>query len=291
MEIEYAGPDCATVAALVHRLWGGRVEVLGPHGVAVRGTSLGDFRVELDWTAAHMADDLPADAAERDLGDRLKVGLASVIGSIGTLFMPYEVVAPPIAYHRLGELDRLLDGLRDLGAADTRSDPTYAFALQLNAEIATSDPAALLALLRAYLLSSETLRAAIGVDFTRRLIHLCGRFTEDYRRLVLDPAYAPDLPQMMRDYVAANPTRNRELDLLPLFAWLDPAGLAALTDLRRVRARPAFHWRLPNCLLTDPGWSVTQEWDRWVQVERLAADSGRLAALLDDGPAAAVPQA
>lgn len=271
VEIEYGGPDCAAVADLIRELWGGRVAVRGQHSVEVLETEFGDFRIELDWSAAHMAEGLPTEA-ERDLGDRLKAGLATVIGSLGTLFMPFEVAAPPIPYDRLGVFDRLTEGLRALGASDTRSDPTHAYALQLNPEIASREPADLLALLRAYLLESEGLRQAIGVDFTRRLIQLCARFPVAYRRLVLDPGYAPDLPGLIADYVAANPSRNRELDLLPLFAWLEPERLGALVDLRHVKARPTYHWRLPNCLLNDPAWSVTREWNRWVGVERLAAD-------------------
>ena len=276
VELEYGGPDCVAVGGLLRDLWGGRLVVEGAKCVRVCGSELGDFKVELDWTAAHLADDLPPEGPERDLGDRLKAGLATVIGNIGALFMPYEVVAPPVPFDRLDEFDRLTDGLRALGASDTRSDPTHAYALQLNPEVDSTDPADLLALLRAYLLSSEGLRADIGIDFTRRLIQLAQRFPEGYRRQVLEPAYAPDLRQFMADYVAANPSRNRELDLLPLFRWLDEEHLARLTDMKHVKARPTWHWRLPNCLLGDPAWSISREWNRWVEVERLAADRDRL---------------
>ncbi|OBX33760.1 putative amidoligase enzyme [Halomonas elongata] len=39
---------------------------------------------------------------------------------------------------------------------------------------------------------------------------------------MLDPDYQPDLRTLIDDYLEYNPTRNRELDLLPLFAYLDP---------------------------------------------------------------------
>ena len=35
--------------------------------------------------------------------------------------------------------------------------------------------------------------------------------------------------------------------------------------------RPAYHYRLPNCRIDEPGWSIAAEWGRWVLVERLAA--------------------
>lgn len=276
VELEYGGVDCGVAAGLIRDLWGGRVVIEGAKSVRVCGSELGDFKVELDWSAAHLADDLPPEGEPRDLGDRLKAGLATVIGNIGTLFMPYEVVAPPIPWCDLGAFDRLVDGLRALGASDTRSDPTHAYAMQLNPEIASREVEDLVALLRAYLLRSEAMREAIGIDFTRRLIQLAQRFPESYRRRVLDPSYAPDLGQFMADYVEANPSRNRELDLLPLFRWLDEAQLARLTDLKHVKARPTWHWRLPNSLLTDPAWNVAREWNRWVEVERLAEDRDRL---------------
>ncbi|MBC7171885.1 MAG: amidoligase family protein, partial [Polyangiaceae bacterium] len=37
-----------------------------------------------------------------------------------------------------------------------------------------------------------------------------------------------------------------------------------------VKARPAFHYRLPNCELAQSGWSPALDWNRWVVVERLA---------------------
>jgi hypothetical protein len=46
-----------------------------------------------------------------------------------------------------------------------------------------------------------------------------------------------------------------------------------------VKPRPAFHYRLPNCMIDEPEWTVAREWNTWVAVERLAADPGRLGAL------------
>jgi hypothetical protein len=43
-----------------------------------------------------------------------------------------------------------------------------------------------------------------------------------------------------------------------------------------MKPRPAFHYRLPNCMVDEPHWTVAREWNTWVAVERLAADAGRL---------------
>jgi hypothetical protein len=43
-----------------------------------------------------------------------------------------------------------------------------------------------------------------------------------------------------------------------------------------VKARPTFHYRLPNCDIDNPAWGIYLSWNRWCQVEELAADSDRL---------------
>ncbi len=64
--------------------------------------------------------------------------------------------------------------------------------------------------------------------------------------------------------------------MLPLFAWLDrPRILSRISDAH-VRPRPTFHYRLPNSYVGEPGWSLIPDWNRWVQVERLALDGDRL---------------
>jgi hypothetical protein len=95
------------------------------------------------------------------------------------------------------------------------------------------------------------------------------------RRLVA-PDYWPGLSAFIDDYLDANPTRNRDLDLLPLLLHLDePRVRAALPD-EKINARPTFHYRLPDARVSDPGWSIAPDWNRWVAVERLAAERSRL---------------
>ncbi len=99
---------------------------------------------------------------------------------------------------------------------------------------------------------------------------------------MLDPLYRPGMERLIDDYLAQNPTRNRALDLLPAMAYADPARVLARVgrpDL--VKPRPAYHYRLPNSLVGDPVWTIAAEWNRWVQVERLAADGPRLAGMTE----------
>lgn len=91
--------------------------------------------------------------------------------------------------------------------------------------------------------------------------------------------YRPDLAGLAGDYLAANPTRDRGLDLLPVLLHLDPARVRAALPREKVGARPALHYRLPRARVGEPGWGVAPAWDGWAAVERLAGDPDRLAAL------------
>jgi hypothetical protein len=55
--------------------------------------------------------------------------------------------------------------------------------------------------------------------------------------------------------------------------------LAQVEESELVKPRPTFHYRLPNCELTTPGWSPRADWNRWVALERLAEDRELLAEL------------
>ena len=93
---------------------------------------------------------------------------------------------------------------------------------------------------------------------------------------MLNENYNPDLSTLIDDYLDANATRNRPLDLLPLFLHLDGDSFRARLPEEQISPRPAFHYRLPNSMIDDPNWSISQEWAAWMKVERLAADVDEL---------------
>src|SRR5690606_7323313 len=101
-------------------------------------------------------------------------------------------------------------------------------------------------------------------------------FPPAYLRQVIDPHYWPDQSQLIADYLQANPTRNRALDMLPLFKHLSEQQVQATTTDPLIKARPALHYRLPNSLVDHPGWGIAGAWNDWLQVESLADDSERL---------------
>ena len=90
------------------------------------------------------------------------------------------------------------------------------------------------------------------------------------------------MAKLIDDYIAFNPTRNRDLDLLPLLAFIDEAEVRRQLPDEKINPRPTFHYRLPDMQLGDPDWGLASEWNRWVLVERLAEDGERLAALCRD---------
>ncbi len=132
------------------------------------------------------------------------------------------------------------------------------------------------AFLKTFLIVSERLRQETARG-SKRLAHaLPPNFPQDYVRRVLAPDYWPDLPDLTADYLAANPTRDRGLDLLPLLAYLDDERVRSVLPHEKIGARPAFHYRLPQVHLSDPDWSIMPDWQRWLAVERLASDPERL---------------
>ena len=170
-----------------------------------------------------------------------------------------------------------IDGLRKLGAKGTDESVVYAFGVHINPEAPSLETGSVLNHLRAFLLLSDWLHAMMDIDFTRWLSPYINKFPRDYARKVVDPDYAPDQDGLIDDYIAANPTRNRELDLLPLLMHIDEERVRGRLDDGLTSSRPTYHYRLPDCRLNDASWSLGREWNIWVQVERLAADPERLA--------------
>ncbi len=266
VEIEYTGPSCLETAGLVRELFGGMIEQRDDHRYEVAGGRLGAFRIELDMTLAHPKEEEPDSLAS----------VRSVIGSVGSLVMPFEIVTPPVRIEELGEIEELVHRLRALGARGTERSPLYAFGLHLNPEVASFEAERLVDVMKAFALLAPWLRSVVGADLSRRLSPFIQPWPEAYVGRLVEPSYRPSLPQLIEDYRAANPTRNRELDLMPLFAWLDPDRVLPRETLGLVKPRPTWHYRLPDSRVDRADWGVVADWNRWVAVERLAADRQRL---------------
>ncbi|WP_374708186.1 amidoligase family protein [Salinicola avicenniae] len=286
VEIEFAGIGPIAAAELTQRTFGGKLEQLSAHRARVSGTPWGDFRIELDSKYVHPDERLLDRARALDgdppgLGEHLRASLHSRtrewLGDMVAGLVPTEIVSPPLPWPQLERFDTLLQALRVHGAEGTDASLLYGFGLHLNPEIPAPTVDSVLAHLRAYLILADWLRDQIAVDVTRDVLPHTRPFHSDYACQVLAPDYRPDMVTLIDDYLAANPTRNRELDLLPLFAWLMPDHPSPLLKEALVSPRPTYHYRLPNAALSDSAWGVSVEWNRWAEVEKLAADPDRLA--------------
>lgn len=276
IEIEFAGLSIDDGARLVRALFGGREDRLDEHRLRVKGTEIGDFRIELDMSLAHP--DRP-ETPEAGLLEQAEQKVRAAIGEAGSLFLPFEIACPPVPIAEIGRIDRLVAALRAAGAQGTEGRFFYAFGLHFNPEPARIAAGPIIDTVKAYLLLSPLLRRDMGIDFARRLAPFVNRFPDEYVDLVVDPGYRPDLRTFARDYLRLNPSRNRELDLYPLLAHAVPDVLAEGPRDPHVRPRPTWHWRLPDSRVGVPGWSVVPDWNRWVQVERLATDRWAMAEL------------
>jgi hypothetical protein len=281
VEIEFGGVSLPDAAEAVRVAYGGELRQDHAHRFTVTAP-LGEFAVTFDSTL--LSDKKYEQALDRlglPVGDGVKGAVEGALRRIGETFLPLEVVTPPVPVTQLGELTKLEQALRDRHAEGTKAGLLYAFALHLNPEAADPhDAVQVAATLRAFLLLYDWLFRRAEVDRLRRLLPFINPFPDAFARHVIDPDYAPDMGVLIDDYARANPTRNRPLDLLPLLAFNDPA-LMDRSELAgtKMRPRPTYHYRLPNSLIDDPRWSIAQEWNRWVLVERLAGDAELLRGL------------
>ncbi|WNK19453.1 amidoligase family protein [Halomonas piscis] len=281
VEIEFAGLPPRDTALVVRELFGGELNAVSPHRLQVENTRWGEFVIELDTQYAHPDRRVLDDSAALDsewahhqhqLRAEFHQKTRELIGDMVTGLVPTEIICPPVPWSELETLDLLFDALREHGAKGTDASLLYGFGLHLNPEIASPAADDIRALLQAYLLLAPWLRDDIKVDITREVLPHANPFPRDYALKVLAADYRPPLTELIDDYLHDNPTRNRELDMLPLFAHLCPEHPHALLHSGLTKPRPTFHYRLPNAQLSQPGWGAVTEWNRWVEVEKLAAD-------------------
>lgn len=265
VEIEFGGlTPLAAAEALCGRI-GGTLAVADEFHATVKDTALGDVALALD---TRFADPFAEE------GETLATIRKSLV-NLAAGMIPTEATFAPVPWDRLGAFADVVDALRAAGARGTAENPSFAFGVHLNVETPARDVAAVLAILRAYLRMSPALRREMQIDATRRMLPFIDPFPDAFRQRVLAEGYAPDLATFIADYCAANPNKNRGLDLLPLLAALDGAAVEKALGEAPKAARPAFHYRLPNTALDDPHWSIVGEWNRWVGIERLAAREWR----------------
>lgn len=247
--------------------------------VKVVDTRHGPFKIELD---SDPIKDMEFDTSELPelLGEVADAAL-DLVDAAAERVVPLEIVGPPLALDALTDIEALCTHLRKKGAKGSRHALYYAFGLQLNPELPNLEADTLLGYLRAFSLCYDWLKARQQLDISRKFTTYIGPWPEEYVRLINEADYAPDLDQLIGDYLTHNPTRNRALDMMPLFAHLDEKRVRKAVDDPRIKPRPTLHYRLPDCDIDNPDWSFGHVWNDWVRVDDLAADRKRLAAMAD----------
>lgn len=275
VELEFSGIGYQTLVEKVRALLEGEFGRRDYYETAI-STPDGDWLVELDSAPVKSL----RDEKERDLPEPLRQirdGAMDLVEAVAEMIVPLEIVSPPLPLSRLDYVEELCDRLRDAGALGSRHASYFAFGCQLNPELPDTDARTILDYLRAFAGLYEWLRERQQLDFSRKLTTYINPWPRQYVDLILAPDYHPDRYQLALDYLEYNQSRNRALDLMPLWAELEPELLWQIVDDPRIKARPTLHYRLPDCDIDNPDWGFHHVWNDWVAVEELANNEPLLA--------------
>lgn len=277
-EIEFAGIEPMEAAEIITSVFGGEISQEHRYQINISGSNLGDFRVELDARILRKM-------AEENLFDRLGISLEEdsirksiedVVDKMARSVVPLEIVMPPVTIQELEQLEKLRKALQKNKAKGTYSSMVHAFGMHLNIEVPDLKTKTLLNYLRAFAVVYPWLLVALKIDLTRRISPFVDPFPDKYVTKILDPGYAPDTDQFIKDYIKFNPTRNRPVDMMPIFGMLNQELISPVMEGEKNDPRPTFHYRLPNSRIDDSEWRFEDEWNHWLVVERLVADDEML---------------
>lgn len=277
-EFEFTGVEMLDAAQMVTDLYGGDVEQLSGYEYKVKDTDFGEFSLELD---ASLFLNKKYEKVLKTVGldvDKLKNKdkLEDTLRGMASTVVPFEIITPPVPISKLQQMNKLVDKLREWKAKGTGSSFFYAFGLHLNPELPTLSEESILRHLKAYVMMDAWIRKDADIDLSRKITPYINEYEMDYIRYILRDGYEPDMKTLITDYFEFKNSRNRPLDLLPAFMFIDKETTQALLEEELTSARPTYHYRLPNCSIDDKSWSLAAEWNRWVLVEQLANDEKSL---------------
>lgn len=274
IELEMNGLSLDQLTEIAASFLGTEIQTDGRYQRRLIGDAAGEWILELDFNLLKTLGRESHNSG--DLKDEVKKTAEELLRLVAEPLVPLELVSPPLPLDRLPEIDKLFRTLRLAGAKGTSEKASNAFGLHFNPEIPSQDCTVLTACLKAFLCLYPWLLKRADINITRRLTNYIDPFPGAYLQLVLARDYWPDQAQLIDDYLQHNPTRNRALDLLPLFMHLDPERVQRITRDPLIKARPTFHYRLPDSEIGQPDWGFHQAWNDWVEVEWLASDTERL---------------
>ncbi len=277
VEIEFAGLPVHQVAEHIVSVLGGTLKVHTDYEIQVCTTALGDCTVEVDFALLKRLGQARAEA-EQDVG-LIEQWSEDMLAAVARQLTPCEIVTAPIQFAQIVELEPLMQALRQAGAQGTDDALVYAFGVHFNPEVTGLEVADILPTMQAFALLHAWLLVRMQVDWVRRLAPFIRPWPDEYVARILAADYQPDITTLIDDYLAHNATRNRALDLLPLFAHIDAERVNAAVGDDQTKPRPTYHYRLANCRIGDPEWRLSAEWQPWLLIESLAQDTAKRAAM------------
>jgi hypothetical protein len=261
-ELEFSGITLDETADAVRSALGGELRTETPAEKVLEVDSLGNFTIELDWAF------LKRKADETERGEVSWEWLEQ-LSRAAAILVPVEVVCPPIPMDQLASLEPLVASLREAGAIGTEESLIAAYGVHINTEIPRLNATTLANYLRTFAVLQWWLVDAHEVNLTRKVSPYIDLYPEAYLKQVLS-SRKPTMEEIVDDYLEHNATRNRALDMLPLLAEIDEDRVRTMVGDSKIKARPTFHYRLPNCRIERPDWSLADSWNTWCVVERLA---------------------
>jgi hypothetical protein len=274
LELEFAGIEIDRVAQIIQSLYGGRLEETHRYYFEILDTDIGDFRIELD---ARILQKMASENIFEKWGinldeETIRKSIEGVVDKLAKTVVPLEIVMPPVPIGKLHQLEGLRRELQENRAEGTHTSLVHAFGMHINIESPDLETDTLLRYLRAFIVLYPWLLESLEIDITRRISPFVDPFPKKYVQKILNPSYEPEQEQLIKDYIKFNPTRNRPVDMMPIFGMLKGELIQPVMKGEKNDPRPTFHYRLPNSRIDDPDWRFEHEWNHWLAVEKLAAD-------------------
>ena len=286
-ELEFGNVTVAETARALADSLGGELTEENPFVFTLEHPELGTLRIERDAELLHSVkyrSYLARLNIEFDPGTVARE-LEHGVDRLSSSLVPCEIVTEPLVFAHFESLNSLVGVLGDMQASGTQSSLVNAFGTHINPSAPDLEATTIRNYIQGMLLLYDWIVLDADTDFSRRYFtRFIDPFPQRYLEQVLRAEYAPDTRQLMDDYLDHNPTRNRALDMLPMFAEIDEALVQTRVksaERSLIKKRPAFHYRLPDCRIGEPGWSIAAEWNRWWYVEVIAADDDLRLELID----------
>ncbi|OIM99706.1 hypothetical protein BFR57_03840 [Idiomarina sp. MD25a] len=264
-EIEFNGLSVQQTLNVLQSHLKGQVDHISLAERSIQHEQLGTFHIELDWSyLKRIAREQPTS------GTPERIWLEE-LHALAERMVPMEIVCPPMTLQQCECLFPIVEALREAGAKGTDESWIAAYGVHINPQVASEDSTDVLRYIQAFSLLQWWLFKALKVDTTRKLSPYIDKYPEAYIRQLCKQSEVSE-GRLIDDYLRFNASRNRALDMLPLFAHCRPDTVSKAVGDAKVGARPTFHFRLPNCHIERPGWQLDNAWHGWWVVEQLAND-------------------